>query len=515
MEQATLGSVSDMISPSPARRSGPLAELSAEATAGLPAVSAGLSQQRQLAALALLLLGLPVLTSVLVTHRDRVSYATPVLVVLILVVAVALVGGLRVALPAAVLGGLVLNWFFTPPFNTLAVERPDQLLALGVYLGLAIAVSVIVDLAARRTAEATRARAEARELSSLAGSTLAGAQTLPDLLERVRAIFRMREVTLLEKLDGQWSPAASVSGGEPEPGEVELRVHAGPGLVLSALGPPLFAEDKRVLASFAEAAATALEGRRLAQQAQTNAELEAADRMRTALLAAVGHDLRTPLAGIKAAVTSLRQGDVEFDDIQRDELLDTVETSADRLQALVANLLDASRLQAGALSAHAQPTGLEEIAGRVVLALPVGQRERVVLDLPVELPDALADPGLLERVLANLLDNALRHTPAGQVATVRATADDQDIHCEIIDHGPGVDITQREHMFAPFQRLSDRTPGGVGLGLAVARGFTEAMHGTLSPADTAGSGLTMRLTLARAPQRPASASPPREPQGPR
>ncbi len=332
MEQATLGSVSDMSSPSPARRSGPLAELSGQATAGLPAVSAGLSRQRQLAALALLLLGLPVLTSVLVTHRDRLSYATPVLVVLILVVVVALVGGLRVALPAAVLGGLVLNWFFTPPFNTFAVERPDQLLALGVYLGLAIAVSVIVDLAARRTAEATRARAEARELSSLAGSTLAGAQTLPDLLERVRAIFRMREVTLLEKLDGQWSPAASVSGGEPEPGEVELRVHAGPGLALSALGPPLFAEDKRVLASFAEAAATALEGRRLAQQAQTNAELEAADRMHTALLAAVGHDLRTPLAGIKAAVTSLRQGDVEFDDIQRDELLDTVETSADRLQ---------------------------------------------------------------------------------------------------------------------------------------------------------------------------------------
>jgi len=98
---------------------------------------------------------------------------------------------------------------------------------------------------------------------------------------------------------------------------------------------------------------------------------------------------------------------------------------------------------------------------------------------------------------------------------VRVTSDDQDIHCEIIDHGPGVETTQREHMFAPFQRLSDRTPGGVGLGLAVARGFTEAMHGTLSPADTAGSGLTMRLTLARAPQRPASASPPREPQGPR
>ena len=487
------------IDPTPAAKLGSIPEVPGGAQGGLPAVSAGLSRQRQTAAAALLLLGLPVLTSALVPHRDRLSYATPVLLVLILVVAVALVGGLRVALPAAVLGGLILNWFFTPPFNTFAVEHTDQLLALGVYLGFAVAVSVIVDLAARRTAEATRARAEARELSSLAGATLAGAHTLPDLLERVRGTFRMREVSLLEQVDGQWSPVASVSGDDPEADEVELRIQAGPDLVLSAHGPPLFAEDKRVLASFAEAAATALEGRRLAQQAQTNAELEAADRMRTALLAAVGHDLRTPLAGIKAAVTSLRQGDVEFDELERDELLGTVETSADRLQGLVANLLDASRLQAGALSVQAQPTGLEEIVGRVLLALPPDERERVVLDIPVELPDALADPGLLERVLANLLDNALRHTPTGRVATVKATSDDHNLHCEVVDRGPGVDSTHREHMFEPFQRLSDRTPGGLGLGLAVARGFTEAMHGTLSPAVTDGTGLTMHLTLPRVP----------------
>ncbi len=491
------------VSPPRAPQPGRLPEVPGEAAGGLPAVSAGLARGRRLGATALLLVGLPVLTSALIPHRDGLSYATPVLVVLILVVAVALVGGLRVALPAAALGGLVLNWFFTPPFNTFAVERTDQLLALGVYLGFAVAVSVIVDLAARRTAEATRARAEAQALSSLAGSTLAGDQTLPDLLERVRSIFRMREVSLLERVDGRWSPVASVSGDDPELDEVELRVDAGPDLVLSALGPPLFAEDKRVLASFAEAAATALEGRRLAQQAQTNAELEAANRMRTALLAAVGHDLRTPLAGIKAAVSSLRQGDVEFSDAERDELLETVETSADRLQSLVANLLDASRLQAGALSVQALPTGLEEITGRVLLALPPGERERVIIDIPAELPDVLADPGLLERVLANLLDNALRHTPVDRVATLRADADEQVIHCEVVDHGPGVVHTQHEHMFAPFQRLSDRTPGGVGLGLAVARGFTEAMHGTLRPADTVGGGLTMRLTLPRFAEQPA------------
>jgi two-component system sensor histidine kinase KdpD len=311
----------------------------------------------------------------------------------------------------------------------------------------------------------------------------------------------MREVTLLEEVDGRWSAVESVSGGDPEPGEAELRVQAGPHLMLSALGPPLFAEDKRVLVAFADAAATALEGRRLAARAQRNAELEAANRMRTALLAAVGHDLRTPLAGIKAAVSSLRQEDVEFDDSQRAELLATIETSTDRLQGLVANLLDASRLQAGAVAVHTQPTALEDIAGEVLLALPPGERERVVIDIPADLPDAVADPGLLERVLANLIDNALRHTPDGQVATMRADTDQQVVHCDVIDHGPGVDPSQHEHMFAPFQRLGDRAPGGLGLGLAVARGFMEEMHGKLTPASTEGGGLTMRLTLPLA-QRP-------------
>jgi two-component system sensor histidine kinase KdpD len=445
----------------------------------------------------LLAVALPAVTAALVPHRDRLSYATPVLVVLIVVVAVALVGGLRVALPAAVLGGLALNWFFTPPYGTLLVDREDQILALVVYLGVAVAISVIVDLAARRTTEARRARAEAHELSSLAGATLARAETLPDLLHRVRTTFRMRQVTLLEQVEGGWSPVASVSEGEPDSQDVELRVSAGPHLVLSAWGPPLFAEDKRVLASFAEAAATALEGRRLAEQAEASARLEATNRMRNALLAAVGHDLRTPLAGIKAAVSSLRQQDVTFSDQQREELLETVETSADRLQSLVSNLLDASRLQAGAVSVQAEPIGLSETAGRVLLALSPDDRERVTLDIPDDLPHAIADPGLLERVLANLVDNALRHSPAGDVTTVRAATDANQVRCEVIDHGPGVPPDHDEKMFAPFQRLNDRTPGGVGLGLAVARGFAEAMDGSLHAHQTPGGGLTMTLTLPR------------------
>ena len=467
--------------------------------AGLPAVSAGLSGRRQVVAAGLLVLALPALTAALLPHRDRLSYATPVLLVLVVVMAVALVGGLRVALPAAVLGGLVLNWFFTPPYGTLAVDRADQLLALGVYLGAAVAVSVIVDVAARRTAEATRARAEAGALSSLAGATLAEAHTLPDLLERVRETFAMRTVDLLERSGDGWSVAATAGRREPGPDDVELRVPAGADLVLSASGPPLFAEDRRVLTSFAEAAGTALQGRRLAERAQAHAELEAADRMRTALLAAVGHDLRTPLAGIKAAVSSLRQDDVAFSASERDELLETVEDSADRLQVLVANLLDASRLQSGALSVRAEPAGLSEVVGRVLLALPAADRGRVFLDVADDLPDVLADPGLLERVVANLLDNALRHAPAGTIVTVRGSRVREEVVCEVVDHGPGVPAAERRQMFAPFQRLGDRTPGGVGLGLAVARGFTLAMSGTITPRATEGGGLTMRVSLPTAP----------------
>ena len=463
--------------------------------AELPAVSAGLSGRRQLMGASLLIAGLPALTAVLVHDRHRLSYATPVLFVLLLVVAVALTGGLRVALPAAVLGGLALNWFFTPPYGTFVVDRPDQLLVLGVYLAVAVSVSVIVDLAARRTAEANRARAEAEALSWLAGATLAESQTLPDLLERVRSTFGMREVSLLEPAAGGWAVAATVTSGTVEPDEVELRVDTGGGLVLSARGPRLFAEDRRVLASFADAAATALEGRRLAERARANAQLEAADKMRTALLAAVGHDLRTPLAGIKAAVSSLLQTDVVFSDADRDELLHTVETSADRLQALVANLLDASRLQAGAVSVISRATGLDEVAGRVLLALPQTDRDRVVFEVPDDLPEVLADPGRLERVLANLLDNALRHAPAGSLVTLRAVTRPGEVALEVADHGPGVPVGQRQQVFAPFQRLGDRTPGGVGLGLAVARGFTEAMGGVLEPHETDGGGLTMRLDL--------------------
>jgi K+-sensing histidine kinase KdpD len=468
--------------------------------APLPGGFHGLGRRRYGAGAALLAAGLVVLVAAHEPAR-RLDYAVPVLLVLALVVAAALLGGIWVALPGAVAGALLLNWYLTPPYGTLVIRSSEQVVVLAVYLGAAVAVSWVVDLAARRTAEAARARAEAEALSGLAGATMAEHRTPADLLAQVREVFGMREAALLEREGSDWAVVEVSGEGSATVGESELRVGAGADLALRVRGPQLFAADRRVLTSFAEAAAGALLTRRLAERAAEAARLEAADRMRTALLAGVGHDLRTPLAGIKAAVSSLRQRDVAWTATETAELLATIEAGADRLQRLVGNLLDASRLQAGVVSATAERVRLEELAGQALLDLD--SLGAVDLDIPEDLPDVLADVGLAERVLANVLENALRHDPTGRI-TVRGAAgpDAGTVVCDVIDHGPGLPPGSEAVLFSPFRRLDgdtdalgDRGVGGLGLGLAVARGFAEAMAGDLSPLPTPGGGLTMRLTL--------------------
>jgi two-component system sensor histidine kinase KdpD len=291
------------------------------------------------------------------------------------------------------------------------------------------------------------------------------------------------------------------SDGEGADGEAELTVPSGTGLMLRVRGPELFAADRRVLASFADAAAGALQGRRVAARAAEAAQLEAADRMRTSLLAGVGHDLRTPLASVKAAVSSLRQEDVAWTSEERAELLATIETGADRLQGLVGNLLDASRLQAGVVSSSLEHVRLEELVGRALIGL--GSLDRVVLDIPEDLPDVLADVGLAERVLANVLENAMRHGGPGEITVRGRLGGAGEVVCDVVDHGPGVPAADLAAMFVPFASGAglpgDRGAGSLGLGLSVARGFAEAMGGSLEPVATPGGGLTMRLTLRRAP----------------
>ncbi|MDR0345460.1 MAG: hypothetical protein LBI49_20580, partial [Nocardiopsaceae bacterium] len=279
------------------------------------------------------------------------------------------------------------------------------------------------------------------------------------------------------------------------PTEADIEVPVTDMLTLALRGRALTAADRRVLSAFAAYAAVALDQQRLSAEAEAARPLAEADRMRTALLAAVSHDLRTPLASAKAAVTSLRSPDVRWAEEDRDELLATADESLDRLAHLVDNLLDMSRLQAGALSMFPRPAGLDEI---VAIALddvgpPAGD---IAVEIPGSLPEVLADPGILERVIVNLTGNALRYSPPGQPPLLTASALGDRMELRVADRGPGIPAADRDRMFVPFQRLGDTdNTTGVGLGLALSRGLTEAMDGTLDAAETPGGGLTMVLTL--------------------
>jgi two-component system sensor histidine kinase KdpD len=218
--------------------------------------------------------------------------------------------------------------------------------------------------------------------------------------------------------------------------------------------------------------------------------------MRTALLAAVSHDLRTPLASIKASVSSLRQTDVTWSEEDEADLLATIEQNADRLDALIGNLLDMSRLHTGSLQPFLRPTAIDEVAP--VAAVGLDDSLRLELAVPDGFPLVLADPGLLERVLANLFSNALRFSPAGRPPELHASLSEGTVCLEVVDHGPGVPDEQKGRIFEPFERAGDRHPG-VGLGLTVARGFAEAMGGRIAALDTPGGGLTIRVVLPAAP----------------
>jgi two-component system sensor histidine kinase KdpD len=445
---------------------------------------------------------------VLTLLRGDLSLPSDILLFLAAVVAVALVGGLWPAVVSAVGGFLLLNYFFTPPLHRFAVQNRENVLALIVFLVVAVAVSAVVDKAARRTREAAQASADATTLATLAGSVLRGARPLQALLERMRETFGLTSVTLLERRedaprspDRQRDPAAwrvAACVGDPPcaaPGEGDVDVPVDDDLALVLRGTPLMAQDRRIVEAFAAQAATALRQERLTAQAAAARPLAEADKMRTALLAAVSHDLRTPLASAKAAVTSLRSQEVHFDDEDRDELLATADESLDKLIRLVENLLDMSRLQAGALGMSLTQIGLEDAVPRALDEL--GQPGRTVsVRIPDDLSAVRADPTLLERVLVNVVGNALRFSPPDQPPLLTASEHGGYVELRVVDRGPGIPESERENVFLPFQRFGDRdNHTGVGLGLALSRGLAEAMGGSLSPETTPGGGLTMVLSL--------------------
>ncbi len=476
---------------------------------GLPRTQGGLPLRRKLAGYVLAAALAPLLTLCLAALRHQINLTSDVLLFLVAVIAVALVGGFLPAVVAALVGSVLLNYYFTPPIHLFTISEANNVLALIIFVAVAIVVSSVVDSAARRSKQAARASAESELLVTTAGSVLRGQQALAAVLSRVREAFGMESVTLLEcdadqpdrrAAGRRWVPVASV--GEPpllSPESADTEVPVTDRLVLALRGRPLPATDRRVLGAFAAYAATALEQERLAAAAEAARPIAAADRMRTALLAAVSHDLRTPLASAKAAVTSLRATDVRWTPEDRDELLATADESLDRLAHLVDNLLDMSRLQAGALAVFPRPADLAEIVARSLDDLGPSGRG-VVVAIPEKLPEVSVDPGIAERIIANLTANALRYSPPGAPPTLSGSTLLDRVELRVIDRGPGIPEEDRNRMFVPFQRLGDTdNTTGVGLGLALSRGLAEAMGGTLEPEETPGGGLTMTLSLPAAP----------------
>ena len=444
------------------------------------------------------------LTGIIEWVHNSSNQQTDMLLYLGLTVGAALTGGLFPALASAAVGSLLVNWFFTPPVHTLTISDPQNIVAMAVFLAVALSVAYVVDLAANRTAQAASSQAEAETLSFMAQSVLGGEKALPALLERVRETFQMESVTLLERSQdfGPWNCAGAV-GPRPvsRPEDADVDVPVGDRLALALSGRVLPAADRRVLGAFAAQAAVVLERRRLSEQAADARRLAEGNRIRTALLAAVSHDLRTPLASIKASVSSLRAEDVRWTPEDEAELLAGIEDGADRLDHLIGNLLDMSRLQTGSVVPLVREFDLDEVVPFALRGVPA---DSVRTDIPEELPMVEGDPGLLERALANVIENAVKYNDSGRVLVsgshLRIFGQGDRLEVRVADTGPGIPDEAKEKVFEPFQRFGDAPRGvGVGLGLAVARGFVEAMGGTLTAEDTPGGGLTMVFTLLALP----------------
>jgi two-component system, OmpR family, sensor histidine kinase KdpD len=404
------------------------------------------------------------------------------------VVAATVVGGFWPGVFAAVAACLLLNWYFTEPVHTFTIAEPRNLLALVLFVTVAVAVSSVVHLAARREADASRSARETESLLGLAQTVLGGADTPDDVLDHLTTSHG-GHAQLLERVSGRWIMVAS--SGAAEPGATTLRFEVRPDLALEVNGQAASATTS-LLAGYTAQAVAALDRARLRTQAAQAEALAEGDRMRTALLRAVSHDLRTPLASIKASVSSLRQTDVSWSPEDEAELLANIEQNADRLDALVGNLLDMSRLQAGSLAPFLRATAIDEVAPVALRGLD--DADQMLIVVPDDLPLVRADPGLLERVFANLFSNALRHSPPDQRPSLRAREDGDRVILDVIDHGCGVPADLKERIFEPFARLDERSPG-VGLGLAVAKGFAEAMGGAIVAIDTPRGGLTVRVTM--------------------
>jgi two-component system sensor histidine kinase KdpD len=462
--------------------------------------SPGLARHRRQLGWLLALVGTPLLTYGLIPLRGSASLSTVLLLLLLGTVCVAAVGGVKPGVASALIAVALADWYFVPPIHHWRISHTDDLVILIVFLAIAGAFAVMTDRFARRGLEIARARGEAETLNRLASrSVMPSTEALGELVQEVRATFQLDAVALLTPSEAGWTIQAGAGADPPgRPDQADSVAELADGATLAMRGThSLAAEDRRLLNTFVAQLRLAQQQITLQADAASASSLAETNELRTAMLAAVSHDLRTPLASIKAAATSVLSQEITWPPETIKGFCETIDLEADRLNSLVGNLLDMSRLQAGVLSIRLRPTAPEEVVFSAIKSL-----SRDTTNLAIAVPDALppiaTDPALLERAVANVIDNALSWSPPDRPVRVEADSVAGHVELRVVDRGPGIPPAQLTAVFQPFQRLGDGPSAqqhGVGLGLAVARGFVQSMGADLRLEDTPGGGVTALFSL--------------------
>jgi two-component system, OmpR family, sensor histidine kinase KdpD len=447
--------------------------------------------RRQAVRIAAAVLGVAVvwLTVLAFTRSTPVDLTVALLVVLAEVLAVAVLSGPVLAVLVALAAVVLINWYLVPPYGTFQISSADNVAALIVFAFVAVVAASLVEVGARARARARESTRQAALLGDIVATEEGEAAVTA--LERVRTGLGLEYVELRRSADAR-SSVVVASAGRVSDAPLALHLDMPDGYLLEGRGPELFAPDPDFLASLGAAAVRAFESDRMQQETERADELESVDRARTALLASVGHDLRTPLASLRVSIDTLRSPDADLSTDDRAALLATVAASTERLDELITNLLDMSRLQAGAVPAQVRETDLAEVIPGALLSYP---DDRIQVEVPESLPTVAADATLLERMIANLLSNALRYAPPGSPVLVSAHQESGCVVLTVSDRGPGIPLGQENLVFEPFHRIHAQADGGTGLGLAIVKGFAEATSIEVDLSPGASGGLEARLRI--------------------
>jgi two-component system sensor histidine kinase KdpD len=470
-------------------------------------------RRHRVAAFAIAVLG-PAATTALASIPSLEGTALPALLYLLSVVAAAIAGGLLPGLAAAAVSFVALDYFFTPPAHTFDVGKAEDLFALAVFLLVAVAVSAAISVARDRQERSEFRERQVRALNAVTARLLSGSsrdEVLRDLAGSIRALYGLRGCRIsVAGVDGIAHERA-ISGDVDEASSATIPLIADARTVgsITISGPSLSAvlgPEGQVLQSFVGQLALALEGARLAEEAE-EARMEAAESgIRAALFSSVTHDLRTPLASITASASSLLEEGVPFTEEQRRELLRTILEESARLNRLVANLMDLSRLRAGALTPAVEPVSMEDLVASVLRRLGPALGERPVrVQMREDLPDVPIDIVQMDQVLTNLVENALHYSPPGTEIGITGVRWHDTVEVRVIDHGPGIPAQDRAKVFEEFYRRDvDGHRGGTGLGLSIARAVVLAHGGTMWVEETPGGGATVGFRVSAEPERRGS-----------